>query len=72
MGAEADSGARSRLRMGRVTMAVWVTLMGIMVFFTGTSKTICAASALDREGQQVSMRCDGNALTVTQDVELCE
>ena len=58
--------------MGRVTMAVWVTLMGIMVFFTGTSKTICAASALDGEGQQVSMRRDESVLTITQDVELCE
>ena len=58
--------------MGRVSMAVWVTLMGIMVFFTGTSKTICAASSLDSEGQQISVLCDGNALTITQDVELCE
>ena len=28
-----------------VTIAVWVTLMGTIVFLTGTFRTICAASA---------------------------
>lgn len=31
--------------ISRVTMAVCVTLIGIIVFFTGASRTTCAASA---------------------------
>ncbi len=45
MGAGEESGASNWLRIDRVTIAVWVTLSGIMVFFVGTSRTICAASA---------------------------
>ena len=46
MGVGADPGARSWVRTERVTIAVWVTLMGIMVFLPGISRTICAASAV--------------------------
>lgn len=45
IGADGEFGDSNLVRMGRVTIAVWVTLSGTIVFLIGTSRTICAASA---------------------------
>jgi len=42
---ECKSADSSRRWISFVTIAVWVTFMGIIVFFVGTLRTICAACA---------------------------
>jgi hypothetical protein len=60
---------RSRVNISLVTMAVWVTLSGIMTVLTGVSNTIWAASAARQVSHHAKLPF-ANTLTITHDVEL--
>lgn len=63
---EPDSGSAIRPRISFVTIAVWVTFMGIIVFLTDAFKTIWAASA--RVARQTGAKVLRDRLTIAENV----